>query len=47
MPFAYVVKDVLSRNRRDLPSLEGLESIFGFLTPQHIQVLTYRGVKTR
>jgi hypothetical protein len=47
VPFTYFVKDVFGRHRGDLTSLEGLEPIFGFLTPQHINVLTDRGIETR
>jgi hypothetical protein len=47
VPFAYFVKDVFGRNRGDLTSLEGVEPIFGFLTPQGINVLTHRGIETR
>jgi hypothetical protein len=47
VPFAYFVKDVFGRNRGELPLLEGVEPIFGFLTPQPIKVLMHGGIEAR
>jgi hypothetical protein len=36
----------LSRNAGDVPPLEGVEAIFGFLAPQGVKRLTSRGIET-